>query len=108
MKKHFYSHLVKIDEVVTNLDTLDLTVEERQELTVIAESSIHHVVVDVVLSELSGKDKKLFLSYIASHDHDKTWSLLTEKIANVEDKIKQSVEILKKQMHEDIHEAKNK
>lgn len=105
MKKHFYSHLIEIDTVYTSLDTLDLTQQEKHELVTIVETSVHHIVLDTVLSELSETDKKKFLAHVATENHTDVWELLKEKVHQVEDKIKQAVEELKANLHEDIKEA---
>jgi hypothetical protein len=70
MKKHFYSHLIRLDSVHISLNDLELTVEERNELIGIMDSSIHHVILDTILSELSSYDKKLFLTHLHSQKHD--------------------------------------
>ncbi len=108
MKKQFYSHIVEVDSIEIALHDLDLSPEERQELTNIMESSIHHVVLDTILSELNSYDKKLFLHHLLSDKHDEVWELLNKKVENIEDKIKKAVTDLKEHLHEDIHEAKKK
>lgn len=108
MTHHFYSHLIEVDGLFTELDTLDITTEEKQDLVTIVESSIHHVVIDTLLSELSEEDKKTFLSHVASNKHTEVWKLLTEKVDNVHEKIRTAVHGLKKEMHADIKETKKK
>ncbi len=108
MKKHFYSHLVRLDSIHIALNDLELTVEERDELVGFMDSSIHHIVLDTILSELSEYDKKLFLTHLHSQKHDEIWELLHEKSKDIETKIKNAVDDLKKQLHEDIYEAKKK
>jgi hypothetical protein len=106
MSKHFYSHIVDIESIHTELNALDMSHEERLELILILESSIHHVVIDRVLSELSEEDKKIFLSHLMSDKHDEIWKLLNEKVDKIEEKIKKEVADLKKEIHEDIKESK--
>lgn len=108
MKKHFYSHVIDIESVHASLKGLDLTVEEQQELVIIVETSIHHVILDTVLSELSKEDKRVVLSHLAQEKHSDLWNLLTKKIDKVEAKIHKAVDDLKKDLHKDIQEAKNK
>jgi hypothetical protein len=108
MKHHFYSHLVEIDTVVTELEVLDLNAEEKHELVKIMETTIHHVVLNTVLSELSEEDKKQFLDHLAGNNHSELWKLLTEKVPEVHEKIKKSVHKVKKEMSEDIMETHKK
>lgn len=108
MKKHFYSHLVEIESLIVELHRLDLSDEEKKQLTLIAESNLHHAILDVILSELSGEDKKIFLTHLSCGDHDKVWKHLKEKVENIEDKIKKAAEQLKSELHKDIKEVKKK
>lgn len=106
MKKHFYSHLIEVETIHVALDELELETGEKKELVEIMESSIHHVVVDTVLDELSGEDKKKFLAHIAAENHDELWNLLNTKIKKPEQKIKKAVDELKTHLHKDIKKAK--
>ena len=69
------------------------------------ESSLHHTILDAILSELSPSDKKLFLSVLASDDHEAIWKFLKEKIDGIEGKIQKVADELKKELHEDIDEV---
>lgn len=106
MKKHFYSHLVQIDSLVVTLNSMDLSDTEKEELLQIADSSIYHAVLDAVLSELSDKDKKLFLQHLLTDDHGKIWEFLHGKVSNIEDKIKKTADDLTEKLHEDIKDSK--
>lgn len=108
MEKHFYSHIVEVDSVYIALDLLDIKKEEREELIVIIESSVHHVVLDTVLSQLSEEDKKIFLSHVHGEKHDAVWELLQKKTKDIEKKILKAVDKLKKDLHKDITKAKSK
>ena len=108
MKHHFYSHLVEIDTVVTELDVLDLNAEEKHELVKIMETTIHHVVLNTVMAELSEEDKKQFLEHLAGNNHSELWKMLTEKVPEVHDKIKKSFHKVKREMSEDIKETHKK
>ena len=88
MKKHFYSHLIETSELSLALADIKLSQEERIHLISLVESNLHHLILDVVLSELSEDDKKAFLRHVATESHDKVWDLLNKKVDNIEDKIK--------------------
>lgn len=108
MKKHFYSHILEIDSLQVSLDLLDLTPKEKEELIAIAETSIHHVVIDIILSELKEEHKRIFLTYLSRDDHANIWIFLNQNINNVEDKLRRAINDFKKELHQDIQEAKKK
>ena len=102
MQKHFYTHIVEIDSVYTILDLLNMNKEERDELIIIIESTIHHVVVDTVLTDLPDEDKKTFLKHLAQDKHDDIWVLLNIRMKNPEKKIFKAVHKVKKEFHADM------
>lgn len=105
MKKQFYSHLVRIETIAMRLQYLDLSEEERAHLLGLIDSSLHHAILDAVLSELSEKDKKKFLEHMTSEDNEKLWKFLNDRVNNIEEKIKNTAESLTKKIHTDIDEA---
>lgn len=102
MKKHFYSHLVEIDSLVIELDKLELKQDERDHLVELAHSNIHHSVLDVILSELPEEEKKTFLYLLATEDHESLWSHLKKHVKQVDKKIVQVAEKVKKELKSDI------
>lgn len=107
MTKHFYTHLIEIDTIEARLRELPIEDHERHELILIVHETIHHVVIDTVMSELSEDDKRILLNHIHAEDHPSIWTLLKEKIENVEDKIKAAVTRHTSDLHRDIDEADN-
>lgn len=107
-KKHFYTHIIDISTLSLELGEMDLTAEERMHLISLIDSNIHQTILDLVLSELSEEDKKIFLMHVTSSDHDKIWKFLKVKTENIEEKIKKAAEGLKAELHRDIKEAKGK
>lgn len=106
--KQFYSHLVKIESLVVQLHSMNLSDSEKAHLVALIDSSLHHTILDAILSELSEEDKKLFLSHVATDAHDKTWKLLNEKVDKIEEKIQKSADLLTRQLREDIKTSKEK
>lgn len=106
MKQYFYSHIVKIDSLTDALDTLVLSKDERAHLLALAQSNIHHAILDAILSELSSEDKILFLKHVASENNTEIWDLLNTKVERIEDKIKSAAESLTKELHDDIEDTK--
>lgn len=108
MKTFFYSHLIEIESVVSELDKLDLSQEQKIHLTSLIDSSLHHTILDAILSELSQVDKKVFLNHLKEEDQERIWKFLNEKANNIESKIKKSAEELKEELKKDLKEAKNR
>lgn len=103
--KQFYSHLIETESIIVELDKLDLSNDQRIHLATLVDSSLHHVILDAVLSELSEEDRRVFLRHVHENDHDKIWQFLNEKIDNIEDKIKKAAEDLKGELHKDLKEV---
>jgi len=108
MEKHFYSHLIETSLLSLELGDIDLSKEERIHLGLLIDSNIHSVILDAILSELSEKDKRIFLAHLATNDHNKIWTHLRANIKNIEEKIKKAAESIKQELHRDIKEAKGK
>lgn len=104
--KQFYTHLIEIESLIIELDKLDLIKEQKIHLTNLIDSSLHHSVLDAILSELSDTDKKAFLNHLKEDDSAKIWQFLNEKVDNIENKIKKAADDLKQELQEDIKEAK--
>lgn len=104
--KQFYTHLIEIESLIIELDKMSLSDEEKIHLSNLLDSSLHHTILDAVLSELSDEDKRIFLNYLQKDDHNKIWKLLNEKVDNIEDKIKKCADDLKDQLKKDIREAR--
>lgn len=106
--KFFYSHLVEIESIILELDKLNLTDEQRHHLASLVDSSIHHTIMDAILSELADHDKRVFLQHLNENNNDKIWKFLNGKVDNIEDKIKKAADDLKKELHKDLKEARQR
>lgn len=106
--KLFYSHLIEVDSIILELDQMDFSNEERLHLANLIDSSIHHSVLDAILSELSQSDKRVFMQHLNEGDHDKIWKFLNNKVDGVEEKIKKAADDLKIELHKDLKEAKKR
>src|SRR5260221_8129913 len=96
---YFYSHLIETDSLVVALNELKLSDEEKTHLLGIVQSSLHHAILDAILSELSDKDKKTFVDYVEENNNEKIWKFLNGKIQGIESKIQKAAEDLKKKVH---------
>ncbi len=108
MKKHFYSHIIEITPLHSSLDGLELEQEEKAHLLSLIESSLHHAILDTLLSELTDEHKKVFLSFVIKNEHQDAWKLVVTNIPEAEHKIRKTAQSLIDAMHEDIQEAKMK
>lgn len=108
MKKSFYTHLVEIESLTIELDKIDLAEHEKHELARLIDSNIHNVVMDAIFSKLSDDEKQKFAAIASLKDHKKIWDFLKSKTDDVEDEIKKAVLSIKKKLHDDISEAKQK
>ncbi len=106
MHKHFYTHIIEIETIIVELDSLDLSPSQKLHLSHLIDSSLHNVILDAILSELDEIDKKTFIYHLSTNDHSQIWILLNQKIENVEMKIKQTAENLKQEFYKDLQEAK--
>ncbi len=106
-KKYFYTHIIDTSTLSLELGDMDMSSKERLHLISLIESNLHHEVLDLILSELAPLDKKTFLTHLASEDHIKVWKFLTEKVDNIEEKIKKTAEDLKRELLNDIKKVKN-
>lgn len=104
----FYSHLIEIESVITELDQLDLSLEQKSHLASLIDSSLHHTILDAILSELTPTDRKVFLNYLREDNKDKIWQFLNNKIGNIEEKVKKTAEDLKREMHHDLKEVRRR
>jgi|SRR3989338_8388520 len=105
MVKHFYSFVVETDTLFLEIDSLTIEPHEKAHLKSLAESHIHHAVLDSILSELTGADRKTFASHLNSKNHERTWKFINSKIRDAEEKIKEAANLIKKELYKDIKEA---
>ena len=104
--KYFYESLIETSDISLELAELKLSPDERVHLISLAKANIHSVVVNTVLANLSEEDKKIFLKNLVSQNHEETWKHLKSKSAAIEEKIKHSIEKLKKELLKDIKRIK--
>lgn len=106
--KTFYSHLIEIESLIVVLDKLDLSEEEKHHLASLVDSSLHHEILDAVLSQLNDDDKITFLNHLKDNQHDKIWKFLKKRVDKVEEIIKNCANDLKNQLQKDVKETREK
>lgn len=113
-KKYFYSHLISIEILGDELDSLNLNPSEKIVLLELADRNIHHEVMDAILSQLDGEDKKKFMELLVEDKHEEIWKHLNDKTndlsagrQDIEKKIKQAADQIRKELTEDIRKLKS-
>lgn len=102
MNKHFYSHIVDYSDLLDNLEDIQLSSKQRGNLAVIVESSLHHTIVDVILTQLHEDHRHIFLLHLIEDDHDKIWGFLDEYIDDPKALIEQSAQSMFEDFKKDI------
>lgn len=105
-KKYFYTHLVETTHITLEIAELDLKSQERVHLLSLVEANIHSTVVSNVLSNLKPEDKKIFLENLSLENHEKTWGHLKEKVSDIEDKIKSDINLVVRELRQDVKTAR--
>lgn len=103
--RFFYSHLIEIETLASELDQMELSKEEKSYLATLADANIHQAIMDAILSELSPQEKIILLEHLKNNNHDKLWDLLNRRVDNIETKIKSAAEQVKDELKGDIKEA---
>lgn len=104
---YFYSHLIKIEQINTKMDELDLTKEQKKHLAELIDSTIHQEILDLVLSKLPEEEKVNFLVMLRDNPGDtKLLEFLNSKVDKIDQQIEEVADRLVKELHEDIEEAK--
>jgi hypothetical protein len=105
--KYFFTKYIVIEDLIAELDSLDLSPEEKHHLSGLVDSSLHSAILDEVLSNLNSADKKTFLEKLDKDpENEELTDFLKERIGNIEDKIKKVSDDLVKELHEDVKESK--
>ncbi|MBI2018061.1 hypothetical protein HYS92_03340 [Candidatus Daviesbacteria bacterium] len=105
--KYFYQKYIVIESLVGKLHEMNLSDEERLHLATLIDSTLHHAILDEILSNLATEDKRLFLKRLEDDpSSEKMMEFLKEKIEGIEEKIKKVSDDLIQEMHEDIKKAK--
>jgi hypothetical protein len=103
MSDYFYAHIIDNDDIHHQLDILDITDKEKNHLLLIVESSMHHIIVDVLLTEMiKDHHKELFLKHLVDDNHKEIWKVLKSSINSPEEKIIKAVEEMKNDLLTDI------
>ena len=103
---YFYAHIVDTDNVRNELELLDMTDDEKNHLLMTVESSMHHVVINTLLTDLPEEHKQAFMTHLAQDDHANIWEVLKKAFEKPEEKIRDAAAKLKQEFINDIRELK--
>lgn len=106
MKKQFYSHLINIERFEKRIERFDLYENERHEIITIFHETIHHTVVNIILTELDEENKKTFFKRVQQDDHSYLWDDLSKKISKLEEKIKEAKNSIEEEIIKEIDNLK--
>ena len=108
MSKIFYDHLVVRGEVIIELDRYHFSVEEKEELVKIIDETLHHHVLDTILTHLPKEKHPEFLKkfHAVPHDEKLLEYLKIEADIDIEAKIRSRSQKAKKVLFEEIKRSK--
>ncbi|MBI4037979.1 hypothetical protein HY382_02970 [Candidatus Curtissbacteria bacterium] len=104
--KHFYSQLVSLEDLETDLGLTTVSGSEKEELMDLAHINLHAAIIDTILFHLTDSDKKKFLELMALGEDEKIWEHLNSKVEKIEEKITDTAKQIKSQLKEDIKKVK--
>ena len=108
MQKIFYDHLVMREEIVEELGRYKIDAVELDELIQLANETLHHHVLDVILTHLPKEKHEEFLTkfHQAPHDEKLLEYLRVETGIDIEGKIKERAQIAKKELLAEIKRSR--
>ena len=110
MTKIFYDHLTVIEEVTSAFDKYSVPAEEREELEKLIDQTVHHEVLNTILTNLPKEKHEEFLTkfHAAPHDKELLEYLKKEIKIDIEKEISLQAKRIKKELLEEIKRAKKK
>ncbi len=110
MTKIFYDHLINIEEVIIELDQNDISIEERSEFISIIDETLHHHILDTILSNLPFEHHENFLTKFHKAPHDPDLIIYLKQVSgpDIEEKIKTKANEVKKEIISEIKKSKKK
>lgn len=108
MSKIFYDHLVVFAEIETHLSSHPFHPKEKEEIHQMIEETIHFRVMTRILNHLPRPHHKKFLELFHQAPYnDEILLFLKEKVANIEELIREEITLLEKELLEDIKSQKS-
>lgn len=110
MAKIFYDHLVGLEEISAELKGYHLQQEEYEELIRIADETLHHHVLNIILTRLPKEKHQLFLESFHTTPHEEKLLdfLKQEATPEIEAEIAGEAKKIKSEILSEIRRAKRK
>jgi len=110
MTRVFYDHLIKIEEVVSELDSYEITIEEREEFIALIDETLNNQTLEEILNTLPLKFHNEFLSLLHKGPHrQELLEYLKEKASpDIEKKISKHAQKTKKEILKEIKKSRKK
>lgn len=107
MSKIFYDHLVVREEIIAEIDKHQITIEEKDELVQLVDETLHHHVLDTILSALPKEKHENFLIKFHNTPFDqRLLDYLKNEIGDIEEQIKNVAKKVKTELLAEIKRAK--
>lgn len=106
MKQIFYDHLVLREDIEVELDHYKIDINDREEILRLADETLHHEVLNVILTRLPKEKHQKFLTHFHKNPSDpKLLVELKKDIADIEEEIKKIAAKIKKEILQEIKRA---
>ncbi|MBI2404816.1 hypothetical protein HYV22_01400 [Candidatus Gottesmanbacteria bacterium] len=107
MAKIFYDHLVAIDELVIELDSLDAVA--RQEIINLMDETLHHHVLDTILTHLPQEHHTAFLERFHRSPHDPELLIFLKQymVIDIENEIRKTSQKIKRNLLSAVKKSKH-
>lgn len=102
MTKIFYDHLVLREEVTIELDKYNLAREEKEELIQLVDETLHHQILNTILTHLPKEKHREFLEKFHKAPHDES---LLKYIKDFEQEIVKEAQKIKRELLSEIKTA---
>lgn len=101
MNKIFYDHLIGIDELTALVD---------RELADLIDNTMHHHILDEILTHLPVEHHKLFLERLAQSPHDPGLLIFIQEVTviDIEEAIRKRAKSVKKELLKEIKSSRKK
>lgn len=108
MAKIFYDHLVVIEELYTEIDSLDT--KSRREVLDLMDETIHHHILDTILTHLPKEHHEVFLEKFHKEPHNPELLIFLKQYAvvDIEAAIQKKAKKVKKDLLLAIKKSKHK
>ncbi len=99
-------HFIKEPKIFIEIGKLDVEEQEKVKLTEIVTLLYHQKLLNRVLEYLEEKDKQVFLELLVIGTGENYLEFLHQKIANLEEIVKEAIVGIEEQIMEDFREIK--